>query len=191
MFLISCKSSFKFSSLFSKLTFNVLFTRSIIWGILSLFSFPTAVIHLPNCCIKSILEFLPNGLSQIIPSTSSTWTPSFNISITNINFFFFDFDELNSAKDFLLLLLPFSESIVYDSTSLFILFWIIAAILESSNLSQSIYSVIVSDKSLDSVWSALGQPFIFNLLSNNIFSFSLFKYLISFSDKFLFSFILL
>ena len=164
---------------------------SITCGILSLFSFPTAVIHLPNCCLKRIFEFLLSGLNQIIPSTSSTWTPSFNISITYINFFFFDSEELNLDNSCLFLDFPSSESIEYVSTPLFIFFWRIEAIDASWSISQFIYSEIVSDKSFENVWSALGQPFIFNLLSNKIFSCSLFRKITSFSDKFCFSFILL
>ena len=62
------KSFFSLSTPFIILTFNVLFTKSIIVGILSLLSLLIALIQRPSCCKNSILESSFKALNQIIPS---------------------------------------------------------------------------------------------------------------------------
>ena len=151
IYLIFFKSLSSVSKLFRKLTFKVLLTRSITNGILSLLSSPIALIHLPNCCKNNILESSFNVLNQIIPSICSTWTPSFNISITNINFFLVDFDELKSDNALVFCFFELSESILYVSISFFNFLCNVDAILESARTSQFIYSIILLDMSFESV----------------------------------------
>ena len=125
------KSSFSVFKSLKKLNFKVLLTKSITRGILSLLSSQIALIHLPSCCKNNILESSFKGRNQIIPSICSIWTPSFNISITNINFFLDDFEELKFAKFLAFCFWELSDNIQYVSISSFNSFFKIDAILVS------------------------------------------------------------
>ena len=106
---IFSKSSCSNEWFLSNLTFKELFTKSITIGIsfssISCFS-SNDFIHLPNCCKNNIREFWSIGLIQTIPEISFTWTPSFNLFITNINFVLPVVGLLNLSSIFLFALAP-------------------------------------------------------------------------------------